>query len=368
MNPSVNLINKRVFFVDVARSYAIFLALMDHSLNDFGVWDTYQFEIFASMKTFTSSATPTFLFLFGMMLELIYFRRLQTKGLSAIKPQLIKRSLQCYLGYFLTIVAGVIGGVLLLKTAVAGTVFAANSHLGNILKLYTVLLILAIPLLLFRKRFGIWCVVIISLAYWALYPLFETISITNGSIANFTSTIFGFGGKSGPSIPHSLSMVTLGMLSASFISFEKPYKFLKCNIGILLSLLVLLSVFLYFEKWDQFLNNYLSNTYRRDNHPIYFLLATSLAVINVIVFSLLVPLGSRLSGTVNKSLVFGRNSLSAFTVGNIILNVFYEPITNNEWNILASLFFVAFMFFLLLGYEWASKAKVWSLIKARANL
>ena len=133
-------------------------------------------------------------------------------------------------------------------------------------------------------------------------------------------------------------------------------------------LLVILSGFLYFESWAEFTHKYLNNIYRRDNHPIYYLMATSLALMNVIVFSLLIPLGSRLNSTLNKSLVFGRNSLSAFTIGNIILNVFYEPITGNEWNILASFSFVAFMFFLLLGYEWFQKIDFWALIKARVNL
>lgn len=343
--------SKRVYFVDFARSYAICLALFDHSMNDFSIWENYSFNQYAILKLFTTSATPTFLFLFGMMLELIYFRRLSEKGLEAIKPGLFKRSFQCYLGFALTSVAGFIGGYLTLKRGFATLLFAANNHYGNILKLYAVMIILAIPLLFFRKRFGIWPTVLLALSYWVLYPIYEHIDIQNGNIAIFMSAMIGVGKAGGPSVMNSLTLVTIGMLSASFIDRERRYNFARKNLLLLATLVLGILIVLYIVPWNEFVENYFTNTYRRQNHPIYYLVSMSLAVITVLVFSVLVPIGIQLKDWTKHLLVFGRNSLSAFTLGNIILNLIFLHITDYKFNLLAPLSFILIMYFSLFFYE-----------------
>ncbi len=343
--------SKRVYFVDFARSYAICLALFDHSMNDFNIWENYSFNEYALLKLFTTSATPTFLFLFGMMLELIYFRRLKENGLEAIKPGLLKRSFQCYLGFFLTSIAGVIGGYLTLKRGFATLFFAANNHYGNILKIYAVLIILAIPLLFFRKRFGIWPTVLLALTYWVLYPLYEQIDIQNGNIAIFLSAMIGLGKSGGPSVLHSLVIVTGGMLSASFINYERKYDFAKKNVLLLGSLILVVIGVIYFLSWDEFVQNYFTNEYRRNNHPVYYLVSMSLAVFTVLVFSIIVPLGIQLKDWTKHLLVFGRNSLSAFTLANIILNLIFLHITDFKFTLLAPILFILLMYFSLFFYE-----------------
>ncbi|MGM0579212.1 MAG: OpgC domain-containing protein [Bacteroidota bacterium] len=343
--------SKRVHFVDFARSYAIFLALFDHSFNDFNIWSNYTFNNYAFLKILTTSATPTFLFLFGMMLELIYLRRLKEKGLSAIKPHLFKRSFQCYLGFILTALAGLIGGYLTFKSAFATTFFAANTHYGNILKIYAVLIILAIPLLLIRKKYGVWSIIGITLFIWCFYPIFDSIDITNGSIAIFMSSMVGIGKSGGPSVLHSLSIVSIGMLSASFIDFKDKWKFPKYNAILLFALLTITGIFLLTTPWETFTDKYFNNIYRQENHPIYYTVALSLAIIHIIIFSAIIPLGSKLKPWTKHLLLFGRNSLSAFTIGNIILNLIFLRIDHLSFNLLAPLSFILLVYVILFFFE-----------------
>jgi hypothetical protein len=337
--------------VDFARSYAIFLALFDHSLNDFNIWTNYPFEQYAIIKLFTSSATPTFLFLFGMMLELVYLKRLKSKGLSSIRPQLIKRSLQCYLGFMLTSLAGLIGGYLTIKGLFGSSFFVVNNHYGNILKIYCVLIILAMPLLLFRKKYGIWPIVVLCCSYWLFYPITSQIEVTNGNINNFTSSMFGIGNSGGPSVLHSLSIVSIGMLSANYIDFKDKWKFPRMNLTLLSLLLLGLAIYLMFTPWSEFIENYFSNTFRNNNHPLYFIVSLSLAIILVLIFSVLIPLGAQLKPWTKHLLVFGRNSLSAFTIGNIILNLIYTKTQSNSYSLIAPFGFILFVYILLFLYE-----------------
>ncbi len=342
---------ERVYFVDFARSYAIFLALFDHSLNDFNIWSNYPFEQYAIIKLFASSATPTFLFLFGMMLELVYLKRLREKGLASIRPQLVKRSLQCYLGFMLTSLAGLIGGYLTIRGLLGSSFFVVNNHYGNILKIYCVLIIMAMPLLMLRKKWGIWPIVVLCCSYWVFHPITSQIHVANGNINNFTSSMFGIGNSGGPSVLHSLSIVSIGMLSANFIDFKNKWKFPKMNLILLSVLSIAITIYLLFIPWNEFVENYFSNEFRNNNHPLYYLVSLSLAIILVLIFSTIIPLGIKLKPWTKHLLVFGRNSLSAFTIGNIILNLIYTETKDYTFNLIVPFAFIILVYIILFFYE-----------------
>lgn len=355
----------RIYFVDVARSVAIMFALFNHSANDFHVWDGYGYWQFAALKILTSAATPIFLFLFGMMIEIIYFKRLQKSGMGAIRPRLIKRSMQCYLGFMLTALASYLGGLIDLKAVLGASMFATNVHYGNILKLYSVLILLVIFLLMFRQRFGVWATLGACLAYWVVYPFTRGIEFGHPNIGIFVSTFTGVGsGTSGPTMFNSLSIIALGMLCGHFVVKGKSNRYFiqKCLITIAI-LAVPIAIFMFNTPFYEFMENYLSNTYRRETHPIYYLVSCTLALFFVIVFALLVPIGSKLNPKYNHLLVFGRNSLASFTIGNIILNLFYPQIKSYEWNIFASIGFLAVVYIIVFAIEQLEKRQVLTLAK-----
>jgi hypothetical protein len=348
--------SKRIYFVDFARSFAIMLALTDHGLIDFQLRDDYSPQTLVIVKTLTTSATPTFILLFGMMLEIIYLGKLRKVGIRATAAGLVNRSFQCYIGYFLTVVAGVIGGLQLIKGAVAATFFFGNCHLGNILKIYTILLIVAIPLLWFRNRFGIWWTVLLGFSPWLLYPLFRFIPDFHNNVEIFTSYVFGIGNQGGPSIMLGLPMVCLGMLAASFISFEKRNNFQIRTMGILAVLYAAVIMVFLTVPLNEIHDNYIfngqrDNIYRDHNHPIYYLFSTTLGLTVAFISSLLIPVGSHISKATHVFLAFGRSSLTAFTVGNIFLNLTARKLALYQWNELAVVAFVIGVFLILLFYE-----------------
>src|SRR5690606_37324896 len=123
------------------------------------------------------------------------------------------------------VVAGVIGGIQTPKAAVGAALFGGDCHFGNILKLYTVMLLVAIPLLWFRSRYGIWKTLLVGLSPWLIYPLLQMIPPFHPNLEIFTSYMLGFGDQGGPSVLYSLTLVTVGMLAASLISFEDKRRF-----------------------------------------------------------------------------------------------------------------------------------------------
>lgn len=339
--------NKRIIFIDIARTFAIVLALLDHSMNDFHVWENYSFQNFAIVKAITSSATPTFLFLFGMMIEIVYKKRLESKGLGALVPNLVKRSYQCYRGYTLTAIAGFIGGLMSFNSMVAAFLFLGKTHYGNILKLYAFYMFLSIPILFLRQKLGIKKLLAITLSLWIIYPLIQMIHIDNYHISILTSTLFGFGGKEGPSILYASSIVVFGMFSASFVSTEKKWLFVKAN-SIMLAFFgaAILAIVLY-TGGASFIDQYFSNEYRYNSHPVYYICGIFLALVFTTLFALIFPIGSYSKKWMEPLLIFGQQSLDAFTWGNVFLNVFSSQISSYQWNELGPVCFIVLVFIFL---------------------
>ncbi|RAW01340.1 OpgC domain-containing protein [Pseudochryseolinea flava] len=344
--------SKRIYFVDFARSFAIMLALTDHGMNDFHIWENYSMQTFTALKVLTTSATPTFILLFGMMLEIIYLGKLRKSGMRKTAAGLVNRSFQCYVGYFLTTVAGVIGGFKVLKGAFAEVIFLGNNHFGNILKIYTILLLVAIPLVWFRNKYGMKWTVVLGFAPWLLYPILQSLSPIDGNIGIFTSSMFGTGGQGGPSIMLSLSVVTTGMLVASFISFERKYDFQKKTLAVICAFGLAVIAIFFIVPAQPLHHEYTTNGYRDDNNVIYYIFSTTLGLTVALISSFIIPIGSSISKPIHTFLAFGRSSLTAFTVGNIFLNLTaLTVLVRYSWNELAVAAFVAGVFLILLFYE-----------------
>jgi hypothetical protein len=82
---------ERLNFIDVARSWAVGLALFAHGVSTFGgmasLGSTSPF-----VQLLVRTATPTFVFMFGIMLELVYARRARDRGMGVVSRRLLLRS------------------------------------------------------------------------------------------------------------------------------------------------------------------------------------------------------------------------------------------------------------------------------------
>src|SRR5437870_3497059 len=146
-----------------ARGLAVALALYIHSLATFGSW--YRLPLLGQglVRLITSAATPTFVVLFGAMLEMVYYRGLVQGGAARVRARLLHRSWSCYVAYLATVAASVLGGRRGVLHGVAAALSLGDSQYGNILKFYAFALLLAIPLLDFRRRRGLVPTVVVGL-------------------------------------------------------------------------------------------------------------------------------------------------------------------------------------------------------------
>jgi uncharacterized membrane protein len=77
----------RYTFVDVHRSLAILLAICAHAINDWEIAAGLANTELALVRTITRAANPSFIFMFGMMLELVYARKIKRYGMRAVAPR-----------------------------------------------------------------------------------------------------------------------------------------------------------------------------------------------------------------------------------------------------------------------------------------
>ncbi|HWL75013.1 MAG TPA: heparan-alpha-glucosaminide N-acetyltransferase domain-containing protein, partial [Burkholderiaceae bacterium] len=108
-NPNVS---RRISGLDTARALAIFLAMSSHGFIHFGVWPLLDSDLALLLHLFTRSATPVFIILFGMMLELVYLKWLLAGKRTDCWRRQVSRAIQCYALYLCVVVAGVAGGKL----------------------------------------------------------------------------------------------------------------------------------------------------------------------------------------------------------------------------------------------------------------
>ena len=100
--PSGRTPQRRMVFIDVARSAAILAALAAHAVAVFAVWPSVPPGLLkATGNALFYTATPTFFLLFGVMLELVYVRRRQRDGALPVAGRLAARAWQCWLGLVL---------------------------------------------------------------------------------------------------------------------------------------------------------------------------------------------------------------------------------------------------------------------------
>jgi len=146
---------RRMVFIDVARSAAILAALAAHAVAVFAVWPAVPPGLFkAAGNAIFFTATPTFFLLFGVMLELVYVRRRERDGALPVASRLAVRAWQCWLGLVLGMVCAWWSGRLTgaqLPDALLNLIDTPNS---GILRFYTAALLLCIPVVLLRPRLG----------------------------------------------------------------------------------------------------------------------------------------------------------------------------------------------------------------------
>lgn len=309
--------SRRFIFIDVLRSLAIALALAAHALNDFDVPARLSEAEFVTIRGLTRAAAPTFIFLFGMMLELVYARRAESNGLPAVVPHLLWRSLQCYAGYLATVLAGACFGLFDWTHALQAAVFIFGAHHGNILKYYTIALVVAVPLLFVRQRLGLRGALALCLGVWLLSPLLNGIAaLPVGRFGGLLSLLTQM-------IPYSLTFIGAGMWVGA--SLRRPTALSRrfhWNTGMVVAICgTVVSILIWMMSPQTVLHSYLDYyAFRHSYHVGYYAIGLLQATGLCLLFFHLFPLRFSVLTPASPLLAFGRSSLLSFTLGNVVLN------------------------------------------------
>ena len=198
-------------FIDIARTRAVGLALFAHGVTTFGGVATLGTGL-PFVRLLVRTATPTFVFMFGIMLGLVYARRARHGGMSGVSRRL--RSALCYVGYQLAVVAAVVGGWLTAAEGADALLLLGKSRFGNILRFYCVATLLAIPILQRRLKCDVrMCGLLLATIWPGAVVLRSLDPIDAGALAAPIGILFGIGEmRVGPSVWHGMAFPLAGML------------------------------------------------------------------------------------------------------------------------------------------------------------
>lgn len=160
----------RILFIDAARAVAILGACGHHAL----LLRVSPRKMEMAERVFSATALgfmPLFLLLFGVALELVYYRRAVQTGLQQQARRLFHRALLCY-GCFLATIAvpAALGRISPTQALRMSLLLERPAFYNDILPLWVVLLALAAPLLRLRARIGALGMLAAGFAAWFVVP------------------------------------------------------------------------------------------------------------------------------------------------------------------------------------------------------
>lgn len=325
--------NSRIIGIDLTRSVAILFAMLSHvwvvtAMNNFWSGPSADF-----LRALMALATPTFVLLFGTMLEIIYRPKFVQGEQRPVTVRLFSRAIQCWLLYCLSVVVlYLVPDGYSLKFSIATMMLLGVTPFTDILKFYTVVLFLAPILLLLRNKIGLLPLLLAAVAVHAVHPTLRGLpspidfqmSMNAERVATFLFGI-GDGRLGGPSILHGLSLIIGGMAFGRLIagdraacsgttgSIAKRASFLLAASALALALGALLSR-------EDLLAELGDMSLRMDSDPLYFAAglcgAVALTSLAVLATQGLSDNGKK---KLEKLVFFGRTSLFTFAFGNMVL-------------------------------------------------
>jgi hypothetical protein len=244
------------------------------------------------------------------------------------------RALQCYGAYLVTVLIEWFNQQLSTMDAINTSLFLGNSLFSGILKFYALFLLLAIPIIWLRKRFGIVVIGMIPILVWLVDILFNRIAWPpiGVPIANLTALLFGHPALSNFSVWHALTFMSFGMVVAYAFKSSRQAGNWRTFQMTLLALFVLCFVTSLITvlpmKGEDFFFRF-SNVYRINHEVPYYSIGSMGAFL---LLWLTWKLRRFLSHPVweHSITTLGKDSLWAFAVGNSLAAVL-PALSNQAW-------------------------------------
>ncbi|MFS0851620.1 OpgC domain-containing protein [Novosphingobium panipatense] len=312
--------------LDIARTVAIVLGMLNHSFIATNVWRDF-FEGKPHVAFAVRLATPMFIILFGALLEIVYRRRAVRDGMQSVTARLFERGLLCWLLYALTLLPLLLLGKTSVKSALFGALLLGKIPLTDILRYYAILFFMAPLLLVVRQRWGLYPLLATTTLLLLAHPLFVLLPAPDPEFAHYAPArmadlILGIGDAvTGPSVLHSLFFVALGMLIGRILNEERSGEIVARRaatgrfvvLAAALGLGALATALMGPERVTA--QSAAGMVLRNANHPFYFF-AGACGATSIIALCRLV----RHEGSwTQRATIPGRRSLFAFSAGNAFL-------------------------------------------------
>ena len=344
--------------LDLARTIAIFLALMAHSF-------TQVFYILPPEISFISRIpTPMLILLFGAMIPLLYMPRAAQSAPGEAFQDYLTKSLQCYLLYVVNVLA-------IWAMDPSGWLFAMGSlallgamPYAQILIFYTIMFLL-IPAIIFAlKRVNFWALLAGALAVHAAFLVLKMVP-TPPKIAGqpigqrLLDLLVGAGSApevAGPSILHSLALLMAGIWiggsikrSGESTSPRKYFARMQLPLAAVFgaALIFAFSIPGYTVDWNTLTNLQLRNL----NHPAYVFVFGGICI--VLLWVLLVSRWSNLAP--RWLLTIGRRSLFAFGIGNAVIILWPREGFAALPSLVDGLIILSFVVLLVYGFDYCMR-------------
>ncbi|GAA1469933.1 heparan-alpha-glucosaminide N-acetyltransferase domain-containing protein [Microbacterium thalassium] len=325
---AVPVTRARAEYVDRARGAAIALVLFSHAMHMLGGWAAPAPDgLWDALLVVVRAGTPTFLVIFGVAVELVHVRRWQAGEKVQVRRALLKRALQCYGGYALVALAGVLAGGLAWSDLLRRLTLRQAVPFGAILAFYAFACLACLVLIPLRNRIGPLGVLLVCLSWWPIAELIDSMIDRN---SRFLSTVFGIGFGAGPSMFHGLALVAAGMVIGQVVSAklrgEVPRRVVLEAGGLIVAALVAAVVLVAQRGVGETIAGWIDiSVLRQTNHWGYFVLGflaamTVLGLCYVVVEKWGITRG-RPPGP------FGSSSLLAFAGGNAALVLLHPLLT-----------------------------------------
>ena len=299
--------------IDIARGLAIIFALTSHGLSQFTEQIAALDSALIWVKLITRSATPMFFILFGIMLSRVYLSKARTLEQSrSVAIRIVERAIICYVLYLAITAAAVVSGkfepIYLLKAMV----LLEGGRFGMILAAYAVLFAIIFVTLPVGVRFGAWFYFGIAGVSWATKIALDLAKV--GPIAGL-QPILGHGTGFGPAILLSFTFVAFGVLVDEAWTGRRSW---AMPVAILLIAIFGLAANAFLLGWLENIYSLIFE-YRWSNHALYFAYGV---VMTAFIIGLTYWASRRqLPKGVYTIGIIGSETLFAYTVGNILLNL-----------------------------------------------
>lgn len=318
----------RLHYVDLARGFAIGLALFSHVLVGTGGWNSIPdgSSWLHGLRGLTRTATPTFIVLFGMSVELAYVRRWGVDRRTTVRI-LLRRSFQCYVAVVALAVAAVLGTLITFPEALRGMVFLELVPNGNIFVFYVGALLLTLALIPLRRWAGLMPTLLLTLASWPIVHVLQARGVPP-LLDPLTSRAFGIGTLLGPSVMQAMPIIVIGMIIANLASHPQDRNSRVQAAAVVAGLVGVVAFLLVWRGPFELIRSFIAE-WRDVNYWAYYAVGTFLALVVIAISwgacSVYSDLGAR-----GRSF-FGRNSLQAFAIGNVIINISVAHVQFNNF-------------------------------------